>query len=302
MELRQLRSFVALAEEQHFGRAAERLHIAQPALSQQIKQLERELGVTLVDRTTRRVALTGAGHRLTDHARTVLASAERAVADMALVASGQAGRVSAGFIGTATYDLLPRAAREVSTALPGVRLELHGELLSPALLEGLAGGRYDLVVVRPGGEPPRGFEVRRLRTERLVAVLPDGHPLAVRRRIELAQLADDAFVMHPSGHRSSIHERVLAACADAGFRPRTAAEVGETATLVVFVAAGLGVALVPDAVRSLRLDGVSYVALSRAYTVDLAVMTRAGERSPAVHRVKEIVESLASGVDRIVRC
>src|SRR4051812_23352511 len=104
MELRQLRSFAALAEEQHFGRAAARLHIAQPALSQQIKQLEREVGVALVDRTTRRVELTGAGRRFADHARTVLASADRASADMALVASGHAGRVSAGFIGTATYD------------------------------------------------------------------------------------------------------------------------------------------------------------------------------------------------------
>src|SRR3954454_25262927 len=103
MKMRPLRSFDALAGERHFGRAAARLQIAQPALSQQIKQLERELGVTLVDRTTRRVELTGAGRRLADHARTVLAAADRASADMALVASGHAGRVSAGFIGTATY-------------------------------------------------------------------------------------------------------------------------------------------------------------------------------------------------------
>ena len=293
MELRQLRSFAALAEEQHFGRAATRLHIAQPALSQQIKQLECELGVALVDRTTRRVELTGAGRRFADHARTVLASVDRASADMALVASGHAGRVSVGFIGTATYDLLPVAAREVRDVLPGVELELHGELLSPALLEGLTDGTYDLVVIRPDSVVRPGVDVRGLRTERLVAVLPDRHPLAGRRRIDLAQLAGDPFVMHPSGHRSSIHEHVVAACAAAGFRPRTAMEVGETATLVVFVAAGLGVALVPEPVRSLRLDGVSYVALTAAPTVGLALATRAGERSPAVRRVAEIIEAVA---------
>src|SRR4051812_34085717 len=123
MELRHLRAFAVLAEEQHFGRAAARLHIAQPALSQQIKQLEREFGVELVSRTTRRVELTEAGHRFAEHARAVLGAADRATAEMAMVAGGRAGRVSAGFIGTATYDLLPVAAREVRDELPGIQLE-----------------------------------------------------------------------------------------------------------------------------------------------------------------------------------
>ena len=289
MELRQLRSFAALADERHFGRAAARLHIAQPALSQQIKALERELGVVLVNRTTRRVELTEAGRRFAAHAHAVLGSVDRASTDMALVASGHAGRVSAGFIGTATYDLLPLAAREVRGELPQVRLELHGELLSPALLDGLVDGTYDLVVLRPDGVRRPEVDVRTLRTERLVAVLPDRHPLARRPRIDLAQLAEEPFVMHFSGHRSSMHEQVLAACAAAGFRPTSIMEVGETATLVVFVAAGLGVALVPEPVRSLDLDGVAYVALTDAPTVDLALATRTGEASPAVHRVAEIV-------------
>jgi DNA-binding transcriptional LysR family regulator len=293
MDLRQLRSFAALAEEQHFGRAARRLHIAQPALSQQVKQLEREFGVVLVNRTTRRVELTEAGRRLADHARTVLGSVDRAAADMALVASGHAGRVSAGFIGTATYDLLPLAAREVRGALPEVQLDLHGELLSPALVEGLVDGTYDLVVLRPDGVRRPEVEVRVLRTERLVAVLPDRHPLAARDRVDLAALAAEPFVMHVAG--SAIHEHVLAACAAAGFRPAPVMEVGETATLVVFVAAGLGVALVPEPVRRLSLDGVAYVALTGAPTVDLALAIRAGERSPAVRRVADIVAALRPG-------
>jgi DNA-binding transcriptional LysR family regulator len=289
MELRHLRSFAALADERHFGRAADRLHIAQPALSQQIKQLEREFGVELVSRTTRRVELTEAGRRFAEHARAVLGSADRAAADMALVAAGRAGRVSVGFIGTATYDLLPQATREVRRQLPGVRLELHGELLSPVLVDGLTDGTYDLVVLRPDGGARPEIDMRVLRAEPLVAVLPDRHRLAARDRIDLAELAAEPFVTHFSGHRSSMHEHVLAACAAAGFQPTSIMEVGETATLVVFVAAGLGVALVPEPVRSLALDGVAYVRLADPITVDLAIATRARESSPAVREVAEII-------------
>jgi DNA-binding transcriptional LysR family regulator len=289
MELRHLRSFAVLAEERHFGRTAQRLHLAQPALSQQVKQLERELGITLLNRTTRRVELTEAGRRFAERARSVLGSVERARADMALLADGHAGRVSAGFIGTATYDVLPRVARDVREALPGIDLRLRGELLSPALREGLLDRTFDLVVLRPDGTEGPDVDVRPLRSERLVAVLPTGHPLAGRRRIDLARLAGDPFVMHPSGHRSSMHDRVLAACAAAGFTPRPTTEVAETATLVVFVAAGLGVALVPEPVRSLGLDGVVYVPLADPPTVDLVLATRAGEDAPAVRRVADLV-------------
>ncbi|WP_243058507.1 LysR substrate-binding domain-containing protein [Nocardioides sp. SR21] len=286
MELRHLRSFAVLAEERHFGRAAERLHLAQPALSQQVKQLERELGVELFTRTTRRVDLTEAGTRFVGHTRAVLGDVDRARDDMAALASGHAGRVSVGFVGTATYDVLPRVAQEVRRELPGVELELRGELLSPQLVAGLADRTYDLALLRP---PEPGLGARTLRTERLVAVLPAQHPLAGRRRISLAALKDEAFVMHPSGHRSSIHARVLEACASAGFQPASVLEASETATLVVFVAAGLGVALVPEPVRSLGLEGVAYVALTDAPTIDLALAARA-DASPAARQVAAIVE------------
>ena len=128
-----------------------------------------------------------------------------------------------------------------------------------------------------------------LRTERLVAVLPAGHPLAGRRRIGLVALKDEAFVMHPSGHRSSMHQRVLDACAAAGFEPVSVLEAAETATLVVFVAAGLGVALVPEPVRSLGLAGVAYVPLTNAPRVDLALAART-DLSPAAQRVATIIE------------
>jgi DNA-binding transcriptional LysR family regulator len=294
MELRHLRSFTVLAEERHFGRAATRLHIAQPALSQQIKQLERELGVSLFTRSTRRVEPTEAGLRFAEHARAVLGDVARAEADMELLASGHGGRVSVGFIGTATYDVLPRVAREVRRELPDIELVLRGELLSPQLVAGLTDRTYDLALLRPDPLNSGDLTQRSLRTEPLVAVLPAHHPLAGRRRIPLSALADEAFVMHPSGNRSSMHEEVLRACAAAGFQPTAVTEVGETATLVVFVAAGLGVALVPAPVRSLGLDGVAYVALTDAPTVDLALATRADDHSPAVRRVAAIVGTVAA--------
>ena len=292
MELRHLRSFSVLAEERHFGRAAERLHIAQPALSQQVKQLERELGVALFARTTRRVELTAAGARFAEHARTVLGDVARAEDDMALLASGAAGRVSIGFIGTATYDVLPRVAREVRRQLPDLDLELHGELLSPQLVDGLADRTYDLALLRPDPLNQGDLSLSALRTERLVAVLPSTHPLADRRRIGLDRLAGESWVLHPSGHRSSMHDRVVSACEAAGFTPSPVLEVSETATLVVFVAAGLGVALVPEPVRSLGLEGVSYVALTDPPTIDLALATRTGDDSPAVRRVSALVAAV----------
>lgn len=295
MELRHVRYALALAEERHFGRAAARVHVAQPALSQQVKQLERELGVELFRRTTRRVELTEAGRRFAEHARGILAGVDRARDDLALLASGRAGRVSVGFVGTATYDVLPRVAHEVRRALPDVDLQLRGESLSPQLVAGLTDHTFDLALLRPDPAGGDGLAVRTLRAEPLVAVVPTAHPLADRHRIDLAELAGEPFVVHPSGHRSSIHERVLRACADAGFEPASLLEVAETATMVVFVAAGLGVALVPEPVRSLGLEGVSYVGLIEPPTIDLALAGRREESSPAVLNVAAIIERIVTG-------
>lgn len=292
-----LRYVVALAEEHHFGRAAERCHVAQSALSHQVKQLEAELGVRLFDRTTRHVAITAAGTRFVEHARQVVAASERAAADMRAIAEGRSGAVSVGFVGTATYDVLPRVAHRVRADLPDIDLTLRGELLSPALTAAVASGELDLALVRSGATPS-GLDVRPLRTERLLAVLPSTHPLAASPTIDLAALAGEPFVIHPSGDRSSIHQRVLAACLVAGFTPPSTLEVGETATLAVFVAAGLGVALVPEPVRSLRLDGVTYVDLVDPPTVDLLLVSRSGDRSPAVDAVAEAVIATAPHAGR----
>ncbi|MGW0819208.1 LysR substrate-binding domain-containing protein [Streptomyces viridiviolaceus] len=292
MELRQIRYFLTLAEECHFGRAAARLHVAQPALSQQIKQLEHELGTSLFHRSTRHVELTEAGRHLTGYARTLLAEAERARVHMTELATGRAGRVSVGFIGTATYEVLPRVARTVRARLPHITMDLRGELLTPQLVDGLLDGTYDLAVFRSGAAT-EGVSITPLRTESLVAVLPTHHPLAACRRISLAQLAGEPFVIHPAQSRSAMYGRVLSACRRAGFQPSSLVEVGETATLVVLVAAGHGVALVPELVQSLRLDGVTYVPLAETETIDLFLGRRDHRTSPAVQQVAAAIEESA---------
>jgi len=290
MELRTLRYFHVLAEELHFGRAAVRLHVAQSALSAQVKQLENEVGLLLFDRTTRHVELTPAGHRFLEHAVRITDAAMRAQDDMRALARGFTGRVSVGFVGTATYDVLPQVARRVNEELPGIELVLRGELLSPELFAGVENGSFDLALLRP--QQPQGrCRLRHLRSERLVAVLPSAHPLSGADSVDLADLANEPFVIHPSGGLSSVHGQVLAACARAGFRPSRLREVGETATLVVFVAAGLGVALVPDAVTSLAIQGATYVPLAVSETVDLALASRPDDHSPATSLVADIIRN-----------
>lgn len=296
METRHLRSFVTLAEERHFGRAAARLHIAQPALSQQLQQLEREVGTRLVDRSTRRVDLTDAGRLLQQRAREVLATLERTAADLALVGAGRAGTVRIGFVGTATYDVLPQVARRVRADLPDLVLELSGELLAPALLDAVHEGGLDLAVLRPGaGEVPPGLVVEQLRTEPLVAVLPSAHPAAGAAEVALVALAGETLVTHPSGRRSTMQPLVLDAWRAAGHDPANLQllEVGETGTLVVFVAAGLGIGLVPASVRALRLDGVAYVPLADPVPEVPLALAHRSDAGPAVTRVADVVRAIA---------
>lgn len=290
MELRQLRALVAIAEERHFGRAAARLLVAQPALSQQVKQLERELGTKVFERSSRRVELTEAGALLLVRARAVLSEIESAERDIALQVEGRIGRVSVGFVGTATYDVLPRVARAVRRQLPEIELDVRGELLTPQLVDGLHAGSFDLAVLRPGAAGLHGLREIHLREEPLVAVLPSGHPLAESASIAVADLAGETFVVHPSGHRSSMHERTLDVCRRHGFSPVELIEVGETGTLVVFVAAGLGVGLVPASVESLRLDGVSYRPLAGQPELVSLVLATGHVQTPAVARVADLIE------------
>ncbi|HWL43703.1 MAG TPA: LysR family transcriptional regulator [Ilumatobacter sp.] len=295
MELRHLRYYVAVAEECHFGRAAARLHIAQPPLSQQIKQLETELGARLLRRTTRKVELTEAGARYLDKARTVLALVDEAAAEAAAVAAGLAGRLTIGFTGSATYQLLPELSRVLRKELPDLELELRGELLTPDQVESLLDHTLDIGLLRP---PVRNhaINVRVLRREALIAVVPDRHPLARLERIPIAEMRHDPFVSYPSRDRSVVYDAVFDTCRAAGFLPREVHEVAETSTLVSFVAAGLGVALVPQSVEHLQVTGATFRPLAEPTDgVELAVATRSDDDSPQTARVLALIETLISG-------
>ncbi len=297
MELRHLRYFVAVAEECHFGRAAERLHIAQPPLSQQIKQLEAELGVQLLTRSTRRVDLTPAGEQYLARARSILANVDAAREEAELIRDGRMGKVTIGFTGSATYELLPQLSRMLRSELPELEMDLRGELLTPSQVAGLVNGSLDIGFLRPPVHAPE-VEVHPLRREPLVVALPESHPLAGRAHVILSDLADEPFITYPSHHRSVVHDAVLDACQAAGFTPR-ATEVAETSTLVSFVAAGLGVALVPESVQHLRITGAAYLSLAgTAPTVELAVATRRGETSQAVHEVLAVARRLIKNANQ----
>ena len=177
MELRHLRYFVAVAEERHFGRAATRLHMAQPPLSQQIRNLETELGVVLLRRTTRRVDLTAAGEAYLARAREILASVDEAADEARRVAEGLVGRVVIGCVGSATYSLLPALARTLREELPGIDFAFRGEMLVPDQVAALLAGRIDLALLRPPVDEA-ALRVTTLRRESLIVALPEGHPLA----------------------------------------------------------------------------------------------------------------------------
>jgi len=284
MELRHLRYFVAVAEERHFGRAAERLHMAQPPLSQQIRQLEAELGARVFARTTRKVELTPAGELLLARARRILADVDAASVDVQRAERGEVGRLSVGFTGSATYELLPSIATALRAELPDVELELHGEMLTPAQVNALLSGTLDVGLLRPPVHSP-DLAVHDIRREPLVVALPADHPLVGDRPVKLTELAGDPFVTYPSHFRSVMHDAAEAACRKAGFTPRVAQEVGETATLVSLVAAGIGVALVPASVQHLRITGAVYRPLAGStQEVALAVASRVGDPNPVLQR------------------
>jgi DNA-binding transcriptional LysR family regulator len=292
MELRHLRYFVAVAEERHFGRAAARLHMAQPPLSQQIRNLEAELGVVLLRRTTRRVDLTAAGESYLARARAILADVGDAAAEARRVAEGLVGRVVIGCVGSATYSLLPALARTLREELPGLDFAFRGEMLVPDQVAALLDGRIDLALLRPPVDEA-ALRVTTLRREGLIVALPEGHPLAVRKRLRVADLRDEDLVVHVGQGRSVMNGLVTALCREAGFEPRIRHEVAETSTLVTFVAAGLGVALVPEPVAALGVAGATYRPLVGASArIDLAAAVRADEDAPAVARTLQVLVAL----------
>jgi DNA-binding transcriptional LysR family regulator len=281
MEHRLLRSFVTVAEELHFGRAAKRLNLTQPPLSEQIRKLEEELDVRLFDRTNRRVALTAAGEALLGRARHVLAETERAREEVARVARGEQGALVIGYTTTASYAVLPKLVRAYRRLSPSVRVELR-EMPSPVQPRALAEGRIDVgLACLPveGAESLHSFVLQR---DSLVVALPVGHRLARLRQVRLAQLKVEEFV----GVDSSIEPGWALACertlTEAGVMARVTQRADSKLALLGLVAAGLGICVLGSSHAQFRRAGIIFKPVRASLLLDLGLLHRdVAERSPA---------------------
>lgn len=278
IELRHLRYFVAVAEELHFSRAAEKLQMAQPPLSQQIRQLEAHLGVTLLLRGRRTVGLTEAGRVFLDEARRTLRQADVAVQAAREAGRGNLGRLNVSFVTSAPFNVLPPILRAFRERHGGVDLALH-EASSAEQGEALLDGRFDVGFVRLPLEAP-GIAREVILRETLVAALPEGHPLAAARRVDLGRLAGEPFILVPRAVTPGFHDLVIRACGEAGFSPTVTQEASQMQTIIGLVGAGLGVSLVPESVQELHGTGVVFRPLRvTGPQVELAVAWREGNPS-----------------------
>jgi len=294
MELRHLRYFLAVAEEGHVTRAAERLGIQQPPLSQQIRALETELQVQLFHRRPRGVELTQAGEALRTEAQEILDRVERAVGAARRTARGEAGRIGLGFTSSASFHpFVPQAIRRYREAQPLVALSLE-ESGTGELAEALAQQRIDAAFVRsPLGAVP-GIAVDSVLEEPMVAALPGGLPLAGRgaaRSLPLADLAAETFILYRRPLGPGLYDAIIAACQRAGYSPRIGQEAPRMLATLSLVAAGLGVTLVPQSMRRLRVHGVVYRPLDAAagLIAPLNLAYRRGEHSEAARRFIALV-------------
>lgn len=271
IDLRQMRAFAIVAEELHFGRAAERLGIAQPPLSQQIRRLEAKVGCQLFDRGTRRVELTEAGRALLATARRILVEAANGVEQARRVGRGDAGILDVGFPATVALSLLPKVIRAFRQRYPGIELRLS-ELTTSPQRDALRTGGIDVGFLREP-EPDSLLQMETVMLERFIAVLPSTHRLATSRAsIPLPALAGEPFILFRRDVGPLFHGRILGLCGQAGFAPRIVQESGEWQTVVSLVRAGLGVSIAPQCVANLRLEGVTYKALTASRVRTSVVM------------------------------
>lgn len=256
MELRHLRYFVAVAEQLHFRHAAEIVHVAQPALSQQIRQLEKELGVTLLERSRHQVRLTPAGKAFYESALGVLRQADQAAARARKVDSGDAGTIRIGFVSTAAIRVLPDGVKRLQKQVPAAEVELS-ELAAGEQIDGLYREQLDIGFVH--AKLSRDvLGTRIVARDRLIAAVPDSSPLARCRRVDLRDLASWPAIM-PAGHSSSgFYEQVRMAYQMAGVRPERVHYTRLLQTGLLLVAAGVGVSLVPESFQLIDVRGVAY--------------------------------------------
>lgn len=294
MELRHLRYFVAVAEELHFGRAATRLLIVQPSLSQQIRQLEDELGFPLLRRTKRSVELTDAGKVFLTEARNVLAQVQEAKRAAQRAYRGEIGRLVIGYISSSTYDLLPMMLSAYRERFPDIDVALR-ELTTQEQLRALEEESIQVGLLRlPINDPMIHVEV--VRREPIVCVLPEGHPLAIHERIAVPLLASEPFVLQSRERGGGYYAQLMNLCLTSGFSPTVIQEVTEMHTIVSLVAAGMGVSLVPLSVKNIRSQGVVYCELEGPTPItEMAVAWLRNSRSTIIQNFLQVARETTAG-------
>jgi len=296
MELRHLRYFVAVAEEGHITRAAARLGIQQPPLSQQIHALEAELDVQLFRRKPRGVELTQAGEALLAEARAILDRVEHAILSARRTARGNAGRIGLGFTSSASFHpFVPRIIREFREASPLVSLTLE-EAGTGELVDGLRAERIDAAFVRSPIGAVAELDVHSVLEEQMVAALPAGHRLAGRTtRLPLAALEEETFILYRRPLGPGLYDAIIAACQRAGYSPHIGQEAPRMLATLSLVAAGLGVTLIPASMRRMGIEGVAYRPLDHkaGLIAPLNLACRRGETAPAVRRFIALVRQTA---------
>lgn len=296
MEIRHLRYFLAVAEELHFGRAARRLRIAQPPLSRQIRDLEDEMAVQLFRRDRRGVALTPAGTSFLGDVRGILGSLDRAVDQAQRADRGEVGSIMVGYVSSVAYSGLPEVLRAFRLRYPEVSIGLH-EMPPAAQVKALRDGEIDVGFVRaPMEESSLDSEV--VRREPLVAALPAAHPLAASKRIDLASLAGEPFILFPRWRGPGFFDYIVGLCRAAGFSPRIAYEAAQL-DILSLVAGGMGVSIVPSSIRAVRRAGIAFRPIVGNPSADLLVAWRAPEPSPVVREFVAIVQKMGMGQSKL---
>lgn len=281
MELRHLRHFVALAEELHFGRAAQRLAMTQPPLSLSLQQLEAQVGARLLDRDSKGVRLTAAGAAFLPAARALLTQADEARALARDVGAGAVGRLRIGLVGSMLYRGLPQWVKAFEQAHPRIQLSLV-EMNSQEQFEALLRRELDAGFVH-GHHLPDTLQAARVDAQPFVLCVGQGHALAARRQVALKALKDEAFILFSRHVSPDYHAQIVDLCLQAGFRPRVRHELRHWLSVVAAVAQGLGVALVPAPLQNSGLAGARFVRLSGTPAVsELHCIWRPGDDSPAL--------------------
>jgi len=293
IELRHLRYFLAVAETLHFSKAAQRLKMAQPPLSQQIKRMEEHLGHALFERTTRGVKLTPAGELLAERARSTLARVEDDLAQVRRLARREEGTLTVGFSGSVMFTELPAAIQSYRRRYPKVELRLR-EMVTSVQIAALLDETLDLAFLRDG-DVTEGIELTCLLKEQFVAVLPEAHPLAERQTVGMQALKEEPWVLFARGMGPLAYDRTIACCEPHGFRPRIVQEAPQWPTVIRLVAAGLGVSLVPACVATISLPGAVYRRVRSPGRTQIDLGVKSGSKNELAKNFIEIADDHLGG-------